>query len=379
MALGLGRAVEAEAGGRHRFEPRDRDVFAARGAVRVLAGFDANQRSRDLPQLFGHLGVERFEQLLIFEFHRLFGEVLRQRFFAVPGFAGDTAVPLEQFFLASKQRAFDLLMIHRNSPFTLPGSYPTDHGATGGCHVFGRSIANGPRIPYTEGRLYELEVVVAEIRPVGGALGRTLEVNRVLRNTYLLLGLTLAFSSVVTYVAVAVGAPYLGFFPTLIGFFGLLFIVQRLANSAWGLLAVFAFTGFLGYTLGPVLSMYLKLPQGPQLVGQALGLTSVAFVGLSLYALTTRKDFSFLSGFLVTGFFVLMGAILLNHFTDISGLSLAISVGIVLFACAAILFETGLVISGGETNYIRATVGLYVSIYNLFTSLLHLLGAGSDD
>ena len=120
-----------------------------------------------------------------------------------------------------------------------------------------------------------------------------------MRNTYLLLGLTLAFSSLVTYVAIAAGAPYLGFFPTLIGFFGLLFVVQRLANSAWGLLAVFAFTGFLGYTLGPVLSMYLKLPNGPQLVGQALGLTSVAFVGLSLYALTTRKDFSFLSGFLV--------------------------------------------------------------------------------
>jgi len=234
-------------------------------------------------------------------------------------------------------------------------------------------------MPYTVLQLCELEVVVAEIRPVGGTLGRSIEINRVLRNTYLLLGLTLAFSSLVTYVAVATGAPYLGFFPTLIGFFGLLMVVQRLANSAWGLLAVFAFTGFLGYTLGPVLSMYLKLPNGPQLVGQALGLTSVAFVGLSLYALTTRKDFSFLSGFLVTGFFVLMGAILLNHFTDISGMSLAISVGIVLFACAAILFETSLVISGGETNYIRATVGLYVSIYNLFSSLLHLLGVASDD
>ena len=247
------------------------------------------------------------------------------------------------------------------------------------CRAYDRRIANVPGMPYTVRQLCELEVVVAEIRPVGGALGRTIEINRVLRNTYLLLGLTLAFSSMVTYAAVAVGAPYLGFFPTLIGFFGLLFVVQRLANSAWGLLAVFAFTGFLGYTLGPVLSMYLKLPNGPQLVGQALGLTSVAFVGLSLYALTTRKDFSFLSGFLVTGFFVLMGAILLNHFTDISGLSLAISVGIVLFACAAILFETSLVISGGETNYIRATVGLYVSIYNLFTSLLHLLGVASDD
>jgi modulator of FtsH protease len=207
---------------------------------------------------------------------------------------------------------------------------------------------------------------------------RALEVNRVLRNTYLLLGMTLAFSSVVTYVAVATDAPYLGFFPTLIGFFGLLFVVQRLANSAWGLLAVFAFTGFLGYTLGPLLALYLKLPNGVHLVGQSLALTAVAFIGLSAYAVTTRKDFSFLSGFLVTGFFVLMGAILLAYFFHISGLALAISVGIVLFACAAILFETGQIVGGGETNYIRATVSLYVSIYNLFTSLLSLLGAAED-
>ena len=219
---------------------------------------------------------------------------------------------------------------------------------------------------------------MAAIRPVQSSV-RSVEVNRVLRNTYLLLGLTLAFSSVVTFAAVASGAPYLGFFPTLIGFFGLLFLVQRLANSAWGLLAVFAFTGFLGYTLGPLVAMYLKLPNGPQLVGQALGLTSLAFVGLSMYALVTRKDFSFLNGFLVTGFFVLMGAILLNFFVHISGLSLAISAGIVMFASAAILFETSLVVNGGETNYIRATVGLYVSIYNLFTSLLSLLGGFSDD
>ncbi len=220
---------------------------------------------------------------------------------------------------------------------------------------------------------------MAEIRRLSGAPARSIEINSVLRNTYLLLGLTLAFSSMVTYAAIASNAPYLGFFPTLIGFFGLLFVVHRLANSAWGLLAVFAFTGFLGYTLGPLLSMYLKLPNGHQLVGQALALTSGAFVGLSAYALTTRKDFSFLSGFLVTGFFVLMGAILLNYFADISGLSLAISAGIVLFACAAILFETSLIISGGETNYIRATVSLYVSIYNLFASLLHLLGGFGDD
>jgi modulator of FtsH protease len=209
---------------------------------------------------------------------------------------------------------------------------------------------------------------------------RAVEINRVLRNTYLLLGLTLAFSAVVATVAVATQAPYLGFFPTLIGFFGLMFLVNRTANSTWGLLAVFLFTGFLGYTLGPLLSLYLQLPNGAALVGQALGLTAVAFVGLSTYALITRRDFGFLSGFLVTGFFVLMGGIVLNYFMAVPAVSIAISCGVVLFACALILFETSSVISGGETNYIRATVGLYVSIYNLFVSLLQLLGIfGGDD
>jgi modulator of FtsH protease len=210
--------------------------------------------------------------------------------------------------------------------------------------------------------------------------GRVVEINRVLRNTYLLLGMTLAFSAAVAMVAVATEAPYLGFFPTLIGFFGLMFLVHRTANSVWGLPAVFVFTGFLGYTLGPLLSLYLQLPNGAALVGQALGLTAGAFVGLSAYALITRRDFSFLSGFLVTGFFVLMGGILLNYFLAVPAVSIAISCGVVLFACALILFETSSVISGGETNYIRATVGLYVSIYNLFVSLLQLLGIfGGDD
>jgi modulator of FtsH protease len=212
-------------------------------------------------------------------------------------------------------------------------------------------------------------------RPVAGAI----EINKVLRNTYLLLGMTLAFSAVVAYTAMTAGAPYLGFFPTLIGFFVLLFVVHKLADSVWGLPAVFAFTGFLGYTLGPLLTFYVATPNGPALVGQALALTAGAFIGLSLYALITRKDFSFLGGFLVAGFFVLMGAILVNYFAEISGLHLVISCGVVLFASALILWETSQVIHGGETNYIRATVGLYVSIYNLFTSLLHLLGAFGDD
>ena len=228
-------------------------------------------------------------------------------------------------------------------------------------------------------RSRDIAVANAAAARTSGEVAGGIEINRVLRNTYMLLGLTLGFSAVVAYMSMAMGAPYLGFFPTLIGFFGLLFIVHKLANSVWGLPATFAFTGFMGFTLGPLLSYYMAVPGGPALVGQALGLTAGAFVGLSLYALVTRKDFSFLSGFLVTGFFVLMGAIVLNYFAEISGLHLMISCGVVLFSSALILFETSQVIHGGETNYIRATVGLYVSIYNLFVSLLHLLGAFGDD
>jgi modulator of FtsH protease len=220
---------------------------------------------------------------------------------------------------------------------------------------------------------------MADVKTVARPSGRAIEINRVLRNTYLLLGLTLGWSAIVAYVAMISEAPYLGFFPTLIGFYGLIFLVHRLANSAWGLFAAFLFTGFLGYTLGPLLTLFLKLPNGPALVGQSLALTAGAFVGLSIYALITRRDFNFLSGFLVAGFFVLMGAVLLNYFVHLSGLPLVLSVGFVLFSCAAILFQTGSVIHGGETNYIRATVGLYVSIYNLFTSLLYLFGLGGDD
>jgi modulator of FtsH protease len=210
--------------------------------------------------------------------------------------------------------------------------------------------------------------------------GGAVEINRVLRNTYLLLGMTLAFSAVVATAAYAIGAPHLGFFPTLIGFFVVLFLVHRTANSAWGLPAVFLFTGFLGYTLGPLLAVYLALPNGGALVGHALGLTAIAFIGLSGYALVSRRDFSYLRGFLVTGCVVLLGGILLNYFLALPAMSIAISCGVVLFACALILFETSAVVQGGETNYIRATVGLYVSIYNLFVSLLQLLGIfGSDD
>lgn len=223
------------------------------------------------------------------------------------------------------------------------------------------------------------------IRPLSQAAAATptrtsaIEVNRVLRNTYMLLGMTLAWSAAVAGVAMALNAPYLGPIVTLVGFFGLLFLVHKTANSAWGLLSVFAFTGFLGYTLGPILNMYLGLANGGAIVTSALSTTAMAFVGLSAFAVITKKDFSFLSGFLVVGFFVLMGAVLLSLFFDLSAFHTAISAGFVLFASAAILWQTSAIVHGGETNYLLATVTLYTSIYNLFLSLLHIFGVMGDD
>ncbi len=203
-------------------------------------------------------------------------------------------------------------------------------------------------------------------------------INKVLRNTYLLLGMTLAFSALVAFAAMVMRLPYLGFLPTIIGYFALLFLVHKTADSALGLVSVFALTGFMGYTLGPLLGLYLALPGGPALIMQAFGLTAAAFIGLSLFALVTRKDFGFLGGFLVMGAIVLLSSLLIAYFFQIQGMQLMLSAGFVIFASALILWQTSAVIHGGETNYIRATVGLYVSIYNLFVSLLHILGIGSD-
>jgi modulator of FtsH protease len=224
---------------------------------------------------------------------------------------------------------------------------------------------------------YRLSQSRAAAAPAGAL--PAVEINKVLRNTYMLLGLTLAFSAVVATVSMVAQAPYLGFLPTLIGFFGLLFIVHKTANGPWGLFWTFAFTGFLGYGLGPILNAYLSLANGDVLVASALGTTALAFVGLSAYAVISRKDFSFLSGFLVAGFFVLMGSVLLAWLFDLSGIHTAISCGFVLFSCAAILWQTSAIIQGGETNYILATITLYVQIYNMFLSLLHIFGVMSDD
>ena len=205
------------------------------------------------------------------------------------------------------------------------------------------------------------------------------EVSSVLRNTYGLLAMTLLFSGVVAYFAQQMAVPYPNVFVVLIGFYGLFFLTAKLRTSGWGLLSTFALTGFMGYTLGPILNMYLSLPNGSDVVAAALAMTALVFFGLSAYVLVTRKDMSFLSGFLMAGFWVLMGAVLANLFFQISGLQLAISAGFVLFSSAAILFQTSAIIQGGERNYIMATISLYISIYNLFISLLQLIGVFSGD
>jgi len=204
---------------------------------------------------------------------------------------------------------------------------------------------------------------------------RTLETNRVLRNTYALLAMTLLFSAVTAGVSMALNLPHPGLLLTLAGYFGLLFLTTRYRNSGIGLAMVFALTGFMGYTLGPLLSAYLSLANGPQLVMTALGGTGVVFLGLSGYALVTRKDFSFMGGMLMTGILVAFLAGLGALFFGMAGLALAVSAMFVLLMAGLILYETSNIIHGGETNYVMATVTLYVSIYNLFTSLLHLLGA----
>lgn len=205
------------------------------------------------------------------------------------------------------------------------------------------------------------------------------ETNAVLRNTYGLLALTLAFSGVVAYFSQQMNMPHPGMMLTLVGFYGLFFLTMKLRNSGWGLLTTFALTGFMGYTLGPILNMYLGLPNGGSVISSAFAMTAFVFTGLSAYVLITRKDMSFLSGFITVGFFVLIAAMLASFIFNISGIQLAISAGFVLFSSAVILYQTSAIITGGERNYIMATISLYVSIYNMFLSLLHILGVASND
>jgi modulator of FtsH protease len=205
------------------------------------------------------------------------------------------------------------------------------------------------------------------------------EVNKLIRNTYILLSMTLLFTTVTAGIAMLVNMPPMPWYLTLIGYFGLLFLTQALRNSVWGLASIFALTGFMGLTLGPIINLYLTfLNNGSQVVMMAFGSTAVTFLGLSGYALTSKKDFSFMGGFLMTGILVAflagIGAIVFN----LPGLSLGVSAMFVMLMAGLILYQTSDMVHGRETNYIMATITLYVAIYNMFLSLLQLFGLAGD-
>ena len=205
-----------------------------------------------------------------------------------------------------------------------------------------------------------------------------LQTNKVIKNTYLLLSMTLLFSGLMAFVGIASGIGHgAALVADIVAIVMLWFVLPRTANSAAGIPVIFGITGLLGFGLGPVLSYYLSV--NPSIVMTALGGTGAIFLGLSGYALTTRKDFSFLGGFVMVGMLVVLGAAILNIFLGIPALFLAINAAIIMIMSAFILWETSSLVRGGETNYIMATAGLFLSILNIFQALLHLLGAFGDE
>jgi len=209
----------------------------------------------------------------------------------------------------------------------------------------------------------------------------TLATNSLIRNTYMLLSMTLLFSAMTAGLSMVLQMPPMTYLLSVgAAFLMIWFVLPKFANSTAGLGVVFGITGLLGFSLGPLLNMYLALPNGPQIIATALGGTGVIFLGLSGYALTTRRDFSFLGGFLFTGMLVILMAAVANIFLAIPALSLTISAVVIMIMSGFILFDTSRMINGGETNYVLATIGLYLAIFNIFVSLLHILGiAGGDD
>jgi modulator of FtsH protease len=204
--------------------------------------------------------------------------------------------------------------------------------------------------------------------------------NKVLKNTYLLLSATLGFSAVMAMVSMAIGVPPIAYLVAVIAAMVLgIFVLPRTANSTSGIGVIFGITGLLGFGLGSVLSMYLALPNGPQVIATAFAGTGIIFLGLSGYALTAKRDFSFMGGFLFAGMMVVVLAMIANIFLQIPALALAVSAGIILLMSGFILFDTSRIVRGGETNYIMATYGLYLSIFNIFISLLNILGIMGGD
>ena len=207
----------------------------------------------------------------------------------------------------------------------------------------------------------------------------TLATNKVLRNTYALLSMTLIFSAVMATMAISSNAAPVNFIVQLVVLFGTLYALNKLKNSVWSIPLVFFFTGFLGYSTGPIVNVFLGMANGGDIVATALSMTGITFLGLSAYAVSSRKDFSFMGGFLMIGLILVIVASLANIFFAIPALSLAISaVGVLVFS-GFILYDTSRMVNGGETNYVMMTVSLYLNILNLFLMLLHLTGALSGD
>lgn len=207
-----------------------------------------------------------------------------------------------------------------------------------------------------------------------------LEANKVLKNTYLLLSATLAFSAVMAMLSMALNMPPMMYMVSIIASMVLgMFVLPKTAHSSAGIGVIFLITGLLGFGLGSILEIYLAMPNGSQIVATALGGTGIIFLGLSGYALTSKKDFSFLGGFLFAGMMVVVLAIVASLFVQIPALSLTISAAVIMLMSGFILFDTSRIINGGETNYIMATYGIFLSIFNIFISLLNILGITSND
>lgn len=223
-------------------------------------------------------------------------------------------------------------------------------------------------------------MVVDVTKPVSRTSESVLSTNRVLQNTYALLAATLLFSGVMAAISMAIAPPRMISLVMTIGAIGvLMFLLPKYENSSAGVGIVFLCTGMLGFGLGPMLNYYTALPNGSTIVATAMGGTGTIFLALSAYVLKTKKSFDFMGGMLFVGLLVVFGAMLLNLFLQIPAFSVMLSGAIVLLMSGFILFDTGRIINGGETNYIRATVSMFLNIFNLFTSLLHLLGIMSDD
>ncbi|GBE09401.1 MAG TPA: Bax inhibitor-1/YccA family protein [Gammaproteobacteria bacterium] len=208
----------------------------------------------------------------------------------------------------------------------------------------------------------------------------TLEANKVLKNTYMLLSATLAFSAVMAMVSMSINMPPMAYLISVIVAIVLgMFVLPKTANSSAGIGVIFLITGLLGFGLGSILTVYMAMANGPQIIATALGGTGIIFLGLSGYALTTKKDFSFLGGFLFAGMMVIVLAIIASLFIQIPALTLTISAAIIMLMSGMILFDTSRIINGGETNYIMATYSIFLSLFNIFISLLNILGIMSSD